>query len=145
MCSSLRLFALAVASVCVLNAQSEGAIEGLIRDPSGASIPGADVTLTRVENGVARETPTDERGVYRALSLEPGTYRVAVRAAGFAAQAREGFELSAGRTLRADFDLAIGAEVEVVNVVDETPVLSGAANDWGGLVSSEKLAISATV
>ena len=140
MCSSLRLFALAVASVCVLNAQSEGAIEGLIRDPSGASIPGADVTLTRVENGVARETPTDERGVYRALSLEPGTYRVAVRAAGFAAQAREGFELSAGRTLRADFDLAIGAEVEVVNVVDETPVLSGAANDWGGLVSSEKLA-----
>ncbi len=135
-----RLFILAAVSVCVLPAQSEGVIEGLVRDPSGSSIPGASVTLTRIETGVSRSAPTDEHGMYRGLALDPGTYRVAVKAEGFAAIAREGFELSAGRTLRADFDLVIGAETEVVNVVDETPLLSGAANDWGGLVSSEKLA-----
>jgi hypothetical protein len=131
---------LAAAAVCALAAQSEGVIEGLVRDPSGAAIPGAGVTLTRIETGVVRNAPTDGHGVYRALSLEPGTYRVAARAEGFAPQVREGFELSAGRTVRADFDLTIGAEVEVVNVVDETPLLSGGAGDWGGLVSSEKLA-----
>ena len=64
-----------------------------MRDPSGAAIPGATVTLTRIETGVARSAPTDDRGEYRALSLEPGTYRVAAKAEGFAPQAREGFRL----------------------------------------------------
>ncbi|MEZ5363073.1 MAG: carboxypeptidase-like regulatory domain-containing protein [Bryobacterales bacterium] len=118
-----------------MSAQSDGVIEGLVRDPGGAAIPGAQVELIREETGVVRQAPADERGEYRALSLEPGTYRVQAKAEGFIAQEREGLELSAGRTLRADFNLSIGADREVVNVTGETPLLSSAAGDWGGLVS----------
>ncbi|MEZ5395013.1 MAG: carboxypeptidase regulatory-like domain-containing protein [Bryobacterales bacterium] len=137
---NIRFLFLTALSAGALSAQSDGVIEGLVRDPSGAAIPGAQVELIREETGVVRQAPADERGEYRALSLEPGTYRVQAKAEGFIAQEREGLELSAGRTLRADFNLSIGADREVVNVTGETPLLSSAAGDWGGLVSSQKLA-----
>ena len=128
-----------LAGALTLSAQSEGVIEGLVRDPSGAAVPSATVTLTRAATDVSRTAPADERGLYRALSLEPGVYRVAVEAEGFAPQVLEGLELSAGRTLELDFDLKIGPEREAVEVSGQAPLLSSAANDWGGLVSSAKL------
>ncbi len=128
-----------MAGAGLLAAQSEGVIEGVVLDPSGGVVAGASVRLTRIETGVGRAVETDGRGAYRALSLEPGTYRVEAQARGFAPQVFDDLELSAGRTLELDFELAIGPEREVVEVSSEAPLLSSAANDWGGLVSAEKL------
>ncbi len=119
--------------------QTSGAIEGTLSDPSEASIRAAQVRITRIDTGVERSLETDDRGGYRALELPPGPYRVAVEAEGFRPAAREGVELSAGRTLRVDFQLEIGAERQEVVVTAETPLVSVAASDWGGLVEEEKL------
>ncbi len=135
---STTIFLLAV-SVPALFGQTSGAIEGTVRDPSDAVVGGADIVITRVETGAQRSLTTDERGEFKALELPAGAYRVAVRGEGFRPAVREGLDLSAGRTLRVDFQLEIGADRQEVVVTAEAPLVSVAASDWGGLVESEKL------
>jgi hypothetical protein len=63
-------------------AQSTGAIQGTITDPSGAAVPKAVVTLENQATAEQRSTITDDTGRYLAPSLPVGTYRVAVKAPG---------------------------------------------------------------
>lgn len=88
--------ALAVlAGVCLLavmgQAQSPttGQIIGVVRDPSGAVVGGAKVTLTS-SAGVQRETTTDAAGHYAFALLPLGTYRVEAEKAGFSKATAEG-------------------------------------------------------
>src|SRR5262245_65742519 len=63
---------------------STGDIKGTVRDPSGAVVPGATITVTNVETGVSRTATTETTGEYRMLVLPPGTYSVKIQALGFA-------------------------------------------------------------
>src|SRR5215470_15712182 len=60
-----------------------GAILGTVRDPSGGVLPGATVTLTHKQTGIATRTTTDTRGNYEAVGLAIGTYNVIVTLQGF--------------------------------------------------------------
>ena len=51
-------------------------VEGTVSDETGAVIPGASVTMTEVDTGIAQETPTDDRGLYLFPLVTAGTYRV---------------------------------------------------------------------
>jgi len=78
----LTLFLL-VFTTAPLMAQTQN-ISGTVVDESGAVIPGADVKITDVEKGtLARETTTDESGVFRAVNMVPGRYLIAIEKAGF--------------------------------------------------------------
>jgi protocatechuate 3,4-dioxygenase beta subunit len=68
-----------------LSAQSAGtgALTGTVRDPSGASIPGATVTLVSTGTNQTRTSTTGEDGGYKFALLPPGTYRVRFGAVGF--------------------------------------------------------------
>lgn len=134
----LTLFSFLVA--LSLNAQTTGAIEGTVRDSSGAVLVNGQVRVVQTETGAQRELTVDGRGHYQALELSPGTYRVEAAAAGFQSSAREGLGLSAGRTLSVDFTLPVGANQEEIVVTGEAALVSIAASDWGGLVEAEKLA-----
>ena len=63
-----------------LNAQSSGtgALTGTIKDPSGAVVPSASVTLTSADTGAVRTTMTAADGTYRFSLLPPGNYRVKI-------------------------------------------------------------------
>jgi hypothetical protein len=58
-------------------------INGIVLDPSGAAISGAEVTLTRSDGSLSRANSADNLGGFRFDKLPPGTYSVSVRAAGF--------------------------------------------------------------
>lgn len=64
-------------------AQYSASIQGTVTDPSGAAVAQAKVSFENVENHVSGKATTDGSGVYRFLSLAPGTYRITVEAAGF--------------------------------------------------------------
>src|SRR5215471_18275997 len=83
-------------------AQFNSAIQGVITDTSNAVVPGATITVTNTETGVGRTVETQEDGLYRAISLAPGIYRITVRKTGFADETKEQIRLTAGQTLRAD-------------------------------------------
>ena len=60
-----------------------GQITGQVSDPSGARVPGADVTVTNMGTGVASPTTTNADGYYTVPFLPPGEYRIAVTKSGF--------------------------------------------------------------
>lgn len=64
-------------------AQSTGTIAGTITDPTGAVIPGVQVTAHGNGTGIDRTVNTDSAGTYTIPSLQPGDYRVQVKASGF--------------------------------------------------------------
>ena len=101
-----------------------GIISGVVRDTSGAVLPGVTVEaaspalIEKVRSGV-----TDGEGVYRVVSLVPGTYSVTFTLPGFSTVKREGLELSAGVTLPLNIDLRVGAVEETITVSGETPLV----------------------
>src|SRR5215471_9658235 len=55
-----------------------GSITGIVTDAQSAVVPGADVTATNAQTGVAAKTRTNEVGVYNIPYLKPGTYEVRI-------------------------------------------------------------------
>ncbi|MGC2527370.1 MAG: carboxypeptidase-like regulatory domain-containing protein, partial [Candidatus Acidiferrum sp.] len=80
------LLLLILAGAPVLRAQVSASLAGVIRDPSGARIAGASITVTNVETGAARPSVTDDAGRYEVLALPVGEYKISVSKAGFQEQ-----------------------------------------------------------
>src|SRR5688500_16163983 len=76
----------------------DGVITGKVTDPSGAVLPGVDLTLTSTALLVPRTAVTDEQGSYRIGLLPPGAYTLRFALQGFGAVVREGVQLTAGFT-----------------------------------------------
>src|SRR5690349_3718555 len=91
-------------SVCVLiplaaSAQSGSSIAGIVRDASGAVMPGVTVEASSpalIEK--VRAAVTDEAGRYTIVNLRPGTYSVTFTLAGFSTVRRDGIELTSSFT-----------------------------------------------
>src|ERR1700676_4800878 len=64
-------------------------LTGQITDPSRANIPGANVTVTNIDNGIQRKVVSNTAGLYTVPLLQPGPYRIAVEKAGFQPVVRE--------------------------------------------------------
>src|SRR5436189_4879354 len=75
-------------------AQQEAAtIIGEVRDPSGAVIPNAAVTITNVDTNISIAVVTNDRGSYTVPNLRPGNYSLTAEAAGFTRMIRTGLTL----------------------------------------------------
>src|SRR5712691_5687439 len=80
-----------------VEAQVSGAtLSGLITDPSGAGIPGANVSIKNAGTGEVREVPTNGDGFYSAPNLLPGKYEVTITAQGFTKVVQKGITLTVG-------------------------------------------------
>src|SRR5687768_1126764 len=89
--AAVFLAAFGVALPTVTVAQStHGAIVGTVTDQSGATVPGAGVTVTNTGTNISRTAVTNESGYYEVLALVPGIYRVHSELAGFAPMTRDG-------------------------------------------------------
>jgi hypothetical protein len=116
-------------AVSALVAQTNfGRISGAVTDPSGASIPGAKVSIINVDTQAVRNVTTDEHGFFVAENLPIGPYTVTVEQPGFKKAERMGLMLVADGRVTADFSMTIGessasveivasAQVEVLNTV----------------------------
>lgn len=93
-----------------------GAIEGIIIDPSGASIANARVTVTETATGRNIPLSTNETGYYSARNLLPGVYNVKVEAPGFAIKELRDVVVNSGAVVNGNSTLEIGKTGEVVEV-----------------------------
>jgi hypothetical protein len=114
-----------------------GNITGRITDTSGAVIAGAQVTVTQVEMNFETVTQTNEEGIFRAVQLRPGPYRVMVVANGFKRLVRSGIELRMGETLAVNGTLDIGALAESVQVTAAAPLLETETSASGTVVGGD--------
>ncbi|HET7220713.1 MAG TPA: carboxypeptidase regulatory-like domain-containing protein [Vicinamibacterales bacterium] len=100
-----------------------GQISGVIKDSSGAIIPGATVTATQVQTQTPRVTVTDASGFYTFANLPAGRYDISAELQGFKKSVREGVQLDAAGALTIDFALAAGTLSEEVTVTAEQTLL----------------------
>ena len=100
-----------------LLAQSErGTISGLVKDPSGAVIAGARVTVTNTATNQTTAIASTETGDYAAISLQVGAYRVRVEKEGFRPAVVNGVIVDAAANARADVTLEVGTTTTAVEV-----------------------------
>ncbi|HEV8591367.1 MAG TPA: carboxypeptidase regulatory-like domain-containing protein [Pyrinomonadaceae bacterium] len=102
---------------------STAEIKGRIADPNGAVVRGATVTLTDADKGTNRTAITDDQGEYRFLSLQPGTYKLKVEAAGFSSLVNNSVQVTVGQTADHDFALKVGDATAIVEVTGDPPVI----------------------
>src|SRR6201994_734111 len=83
-------------------------LSGLIQDPSSSAVSGAEVTIRNEQTGGRRSTSSNASGFYSLPALNPGLYRLSIRASGFETVVREGIKLEVGENARMDFSLRLG-------------------------------------
>ena len=106
------LVALAAPTTAAAQAQAaNGNIEGIVKDTTGAPLPGVSVTVTNMDTGTARTSVTNDEGVYRAILLPLGRYRVIAELQGFKTFEQQGITLSAGQTALINIQLGVGSVV----------------------------------
>jgi hypothetical protein len=114
--------ALAVLLPSAVHAQAS--LTGVVRDTSGAVLPGVTVEAASpalIEK--VRTAVSDGNGRYQIVDLRPGTYTITFTLAGFNAVRREGVTLSGSATIAVDADLRVGALEETITVTGEAPVV----------------------
>src|SRR6187402_2427109 len=105
-------------------AHAQAAITGVVRDASGAVLPGATVeAASPVLIEKVRSVSSDAAGQYRIVDLRPGTYSVTFTLPGFTTVKREGIELSGNFVATVNADLRVGALEETVTVTGESPIV----------------------
>src|SRR5437867_10944848 len=121
------LFLVLFASVLAVSAQIDrGTIQGVVRDQTGAVIPGAKIQIIRIDTNSTLDLATNEEGLYTAPNLPVGDYRIVVEQAGFAITKREPLAVRTGVQIRVDLTLRTGGITETVSVTDEAPLLDQA-------------------
>jgi Carboxypeptidase regulatory-like domain/TonB-dependent Receptor Plug Domain len=105
------MFAVAALGQVGINAT----LGGTVSDPTGALIPGVEVTAKNVNTGVVSTAVTNESGAYRFPSLQPGSYEVNAALPGFQPQA---FRLTLGtaQQINQNFTLQVGTVAQAVEV-----------------------------
>jgi hypothetical protein len=101
-----------------------GTIAGVVRDSSGAVLPGVTVEASSpalIEK--TRSAVTDGQGAYKIIDLRPGTYSVSFSLAGFSTVRREDITLTASFTANVNADLRVGALEETVTVTGSSPIV----------------------
>src|SRR5438132_8322731 len=116
--------ALALVLVLPATARAQSAIAGVVRDTSGAVLPGvtveiaSDVLIERTRSAV-----TDADGQYKIIDLRPGVYVMTFGLEGFQSIRREGLELPANFTATVNVDLRVGSIQETVTVSGQSPIV----------------------
>ncbi|MCU1324489.1 MAG: TonB-dependent receptor [Acidobacteriaceae bacterium] len=98
-----------------------GGIEGSVKDPSGASVAKAIVTLSGEKLIGTKTITTDNAGYYRFANVDPGSYTLTASATGFSELKRTGIEIRVGRLPTIDLTLSVGSDKTIVEVTAETP------------------------
>ena len=112
-------------------------ISGVVRDPSGATVPNAKVVIASEGQGMLRSITTNADGVFNAPALAPGPgYEVTVTAAGFAGYDAKGLMLQVGQNLDLQVALTVGQTSTQVNVNEAAPLVEDTKTDLSQVVNT---------
>ncbi|MBV9762519.1 MAG: TonB-dependent receptor [Acidobacteriaceae bacterium] len=118
----LALSLSAVPWLAVAQNTNSGEIRGTVTDPTGAVVPGVEVTVLNTDTGVTKALTTNDAGIYDAVSVLPGRYELTFSKTGFEKLVRQGIDLPVGLTT-VDAQLTVGTTQQQVSVTGEAPLL----------------------
>ncbi|MCB2107037.1 MAG: carboxypeptidase regulatory-like domain-containing protein [Rhodobacteraceae bacterium] len=113
-----------------------GSLTGVVSDPSGASIPGAELEATQTLTGRVLKGTSDAEGRYSFVNAPAGPYDVKVTADGFRSLSQQGVTVSVNSVTRLDVTLELGQVTEVVTVEASAATLQTEKADTSSEISS---------
>ena len=105
-----------------------GLIQGTVKDPTGALIAEARVSVTNTDTGIARETSTNAAGSYSVPNLVPGRYAISAAAPGFADRVVSDVTLTVGEQKIVDLTLTVKTQTQQVTVSEVVPAVDTAGD-----------------
>jgi Carboxypeptidase regulatory-like domain len=118
------LFALMNCALAVSAFAQTAQLSGIITDPSGQSVPEAEIQVRNEGTGLIRTTKSTAEGDYTVPALLPGSYEVRVQKSGFKTLARDGIVLQVEQHARLDLTMELGAVEAQVSVSADAPMIN---------------------
>lgn len=119
LCTAAFLMLLLLATIPA-HAQYRTSIQGTVTDPTGAIIPGATLTLTDNGTNEARQTTSDDAGIYNFDALPPDVFTLVVERQGFEKKILNDLKLIPEQANAINIQMAIGVQTQTVTVSAET-------------------------
>ncbi|HTV53580.1 MAG TPA: TonB-dependent receptor [Terriglobia bacterium] len=116
-----------------------GSIGGIVKDASGAVIPGVKVSVTNIQTGVVTNTVANDDGDYVVSFLPPSAYTVSFSKSGFHKLIQANIRLVMNQHARVDAALAVGSATQIVTVKATATELNRISGTIGGTISSTDL------
>ena len=127
---------------CLVFAQTSSAtatILGVVKDTSGALIPGVSITVKHTETGQTRTAISSESGDYNVPLLPVGAYELTTVMPGFKQDVRRGINLVVGQQAVINLTLEVGAAAEQVTVTEEAPLVNTTLSSTSGLITEQQV------
>ena len=135
--AALCTFALAVLAFPAAAQVSSTSLRGQVRDPSGALIPGATLTVKDAATGLERSTKSGADGSFTFTNLQAGKFDLTVVAAGFQNGVYKSIAVDSGRTTDVPVELKVGTANQSVEVQTSGIQLETTSNEVGATISSK--------
>ncbi|MEO8735891.1 MAG: TonB-dependent receptor [Edaphobacter sp.] len=103
---------------------TNGLVTGVVTDPSGAIIIGAQIDVKSEGTGLLRSTTSGSDGVYIVPQLPPGIYGISIKKQGFATENRTGVQLHVNQNATLDFKLTVSSTAQTIEVTGAPPSLN---------------------
>src|SRR5881296_2786596 len=120
-------------------AQSTAQISGTVNDASGAVLPGVEVTATQTETGIARNTITNESGLYVLSNLAIGPYRLEATLPGFRSFVQSGIVLQVNGSPVINLVLELGQVNEQIEVQANAALVETRSSTVGQVVENARI------
>lgn len=138
--AALVMFGLVPAENGLFAQTSTATLTGLVRDQSGAVVPGAKLTLINTGTALSKITNSGNDGYYTLSYLLPGIYQLTVAKPGFKTLVRKDIRLEVQETVRLDLELQLGATTQQVTVSGAPPLLQQETSSLSHLVGQNQVA-----
>ncbi|HXZ31764.1 MAG TPA: TonB-dependent receptor [Terriglobales bacterium] len=120
--------------------EATGRIVGTITDPTGAVIPGVQITVTNTATQVSRTANTNQDGYFQVLALPIGNYTIVAEHEGFRTVVIGQYKLLINQVLRVDIQLRVGATAQTVEVGAQASTVETVNSTLGQSVTGRTLA-----
>jgi hypothetical protein len=137
---TLTMLVTSLAGSAFAQTANTGSITGIVKDPSGAVVPGATVRAINKGTGVERKTTTSDSGSYELPQLTPGEYRVEVEAQGFAKFIADPVTVNVLSRVTLEPDLRPSGTAEQVTVTGESaPLIETTKTEISGVIDQRQM------
>src|ERR1700736_1876838 len=118
--------------------QATGAtLSGVVTDPSGSVIAGAQVSAKNTATGISKDTTTDSSGLYTLPNLQAGNYELRVTATGFTTAVQPNLALAVGAQQQLNIAMKVGETSQTVQVTEAAPQIDLTSSTLSGQVESQ--------
>jgi len=138
-CVSSLLFLVSILAISCPAQVDRGGIVGVVTDPAGAVVAGAQVTVTNLETNQSTTLTTDDQGNYAAKLLRIGMYSVAVEKAGFQKAIEPRVDVGVNQVVRVDLALKVGSINETMEITTAAPLLQTEASSLGTIETTKRI------